>query len=701
MKYTKGYALLIGLAIVASLEARVLTVGQGGTYAHIMDAIYHANPGDTVSVASGTVDSPAVYYEQIDFLGKDIIVAAREVGTNDWRAIDNPDPKATVINAYPGTYVVRFVRGESRKAVLRGFTLKGTLTPRDMPSDSSQGHGIYIVDASPTIEKNIIRGNQGLRGVGIRVKGSTSRPLIQNNIIRENSAIEFGVGGILVEDAAFPEIRQNLIYRNKGAGSWYYVISGGGIYVYQASAEIINNVIDSNEVEPNSGGIYRGAGVTFDEAILVTMHNNIITRNFTTNGLGVGVYDKNGSSSVLDLDYNDVWGNDIDYLNVQPGPNDLNVDPQFVDPSNYDFHLRPSSPLIDAGDNCVWQDWEKTDFEGNPRFIDGNGDVGSQYAITIDMGAFEYREGTALQCGDVNRDGVVDPNDPRYLYHFLIKDPGYEVCPIMVADVNEDGTVDMADYQYLDHYTQYGSPVPCQPADTSANGQALLATGDPQPSGNTISLPIQAYLTEVTSGYLLEFELPQGFQFISAELPSSLPSGLSLAYKTEGNLIRLIVTDTLPEDGTTQIPPGVFDVVNLELSYQGNPGSFTLTGTELQFVDSTSTRMISGFITGGPQTAVILEGLATQVVLPSGNILHDQLDVRLTAPYPLGNLRIQLVDITGRVVRTLYHGQVATNTLNFRVPVKKLGVSDGVYFLRVDSEKTHSVHRVILLRDQE
>jgi len=65
----------------------------------IQTAIDSASNGDTVSVRPGRIDNPAVYYENINFKGKNIIVSARNL---DWfpdpSKIDNPDPRATVID---------------------------------------------------------------------------------------------------------------------------------------------------------------------------------------------------------------------------------------------------------------------------------------------------------------------------------------------------------------------------------------------------------------------------------------------------------------------------------------------------------------------------------------------------------------------------------------------------------------------------
>jgi len=50
----------------------------------------------------------------------------------------------------------------------------------------------------------------------------------------------------------------------------------------------------------------------------------------------------------IKLYYNDVWGSFYNYHGIAPGQNDISEDPQFI--SADDYHLKPASPCIDAGD---------------------------------------------------------------------------------------------------------------------------------------------------------------------------------------------------------------------------------------------------------------------------------------------------------------------------------------------------------------
>src|SRR5262249_13398131 len=65
---------------------------------------------------------------------------------------------------------------------------------------------------------------------------------------------------------------------------------------------------------------------------------------------------------------------------IQPG--NISADPLFLTAS--DFHLQWGSPAVDAGTNSV-SGLPSSDFGGNPRIADGNGDS----TAIVDIGAYE------------------------------------------------------------------------------------------------------------------------------------------------------------------------------------------------------------------------------------------------------------------------------------------------------------------------
>ncbi len=89
------YVAMVLVVVFPLWGGRLIQVPE--EYQYIKDAVLVASDNDTISVQSGTVENPRYYYEQINFMGKDLLIAAREVGATDPRQIDNPDPKTKMI----------------------------------------------------------------------------------------------------------------------------------------------------------------------------------------------------------------------------------------------------------------------------------------------------------------------------------------------------------------------------------------------------------------------------------------------------------------------------------------------------------------------------------------------------------------------------------------------------------------------------
>jgi len=315
-------SLLAGLAL--TMPAAALVINVPGDALTIQAGIISASNGDTVLVADGT------YYENIDFLGKAIIVTSVN------------GPATTTIDGGGVDWVVTFKRYEGRDSVIEGFTItNGTggieargfsssvvtsPTIRDnIISNSTIRQGIYGFRSDPLIEGNIITGNMaGSNGGGIKLDFSDgvirhneitgnsntssgggiftngSRTEISGNLINDNSASQ--AGGILVYTG------QGLLVNNEVSGN-HAATYGGGIYVSSANhAEVRDNIITGNTCDYQGGGIYtdggwnirivgnrisgnsaeEGGGVFGYHRQTITFSNNLVSEN-TSTGRGGGM----------------------------------------------------------------------------------------------------------------------------------------------------------------------------------------------------------------------------------------------------------------------------------------------------------------------------------------------------------------------------------------------------------------------------
>ena len=406
----KPASIALLLVFALAYETNAATVHVPADHPTIQSAIDAAASGDTVLVAPGT------YYEAIDFRGK-LITLTSEHGAS-----------ATVIDAGGQPAVVTFKSGETRDAVLSGFTITGGRT-------IYSGAGISVSFSSPTIRDNIITGNSGCSGVGI--DSYFSSPRIENNTITRNiiSGCTGGWGiGIYVGGNSAAEIIRNVITDNRGEAA-----SGGGVALFAAgNAVLIGNVIARNATA-GSAGCGWGGGVAIANFVQAKIVNNLIVGNSACVGgafywLGSsgntvlvnntiadndaasapGIYatfvdarnqlhnnivsamfgpalfcDNAASLPPPVLDSNDIFsaqtaaygGTCADQTGIR---GNLSTAPQFLDPDAGDYRVGFSSPAVDAGNNWA-PDLQLTDLAGNPRIAGASGGPDR-----IDIGAYEY-----------------------------------------------------------------------------------------------------------------------------------------------------------------------------------------------------------------------------------------------------------------------------------------------------------------------
>jgi len=341
-------------------------------YGTIQEAIDAANDNDRIIVSSGR------YFENINFKGKDIVLTS-----------ENPDDNAvvlsTIIDGDGADSVVRFSALEPTTCRLEGFTITN--------GQAASGGGINGSGTLATISKNLIMLNNATSGGGI----AFLEGLLRDNVIARNTATS---GGGLY--SCNGTIEDNMIYDNTGQ-------NGGGVYlswgtfkrnrIFSNDASdsgggfnmcdgiIKNNFIYGNTAVSYGGGVYLGTGLFH--------HNTVYGNRSDFVGGGISYYSGSIKNCI-------VWGNTApsgaqlgnatnpiscciqDYVLTIWG--NMNVDPELKDPNRFDFHLKPSSPCIDAGYRIREV---KEDFDRDRRPINGTNEP-RKNITEYDIGADEY-----------------------------------------------------------------------------------------------------------------------------------------------------------------------------------------------------------------------------------------------------------------------------------------------------------------------
>lgn len=301
--FTHGLRMSGALAVVLSAGGLVAadTLLVPGDFATIQGAIAAASNGDIVLVA------PGVYGEQIDFLGKTIVVESLGGAS------------ATVIDGGgAGGWVVKMNGGLSRDAALRGFTVTGGLGQAG--SNGFGGGGLLVNGSSATVESCVFVDNRGVLGGGAKVMGGGS-PLFRGNAFIDNAALQ---GGGLYAEYGTLELEDNVFEGNSvnGFGGALAILGvsnarvvdsefrgneasnagfGGAVYVNASGIEFSRLAFENNgkaEVLPgsfNSFVISTGGG----GAVYTTNTNGIIHASRFDNNIaafGTGLYIAGGGN---------------------------------------------------------------------------------------------------------------------------------------------------------------------------------------------------------------------------------------------------------------------------------------------------------------------------------------------------------------------------------------------------------------------
>jgi len=221
--------LLIILSLLYSLSsfATLIAVKQDGTgnFTTIQAAVNSAATGDTVLVWPGT------YFENINYLSKNIIIASLYLFTGD-----ESDINTTIIDGANNGSCAYISNIIGNNAKLCGFTIQHG----SGYSSIKNGGGIYINNSFIHISNCIIKNNISRNGGGIF--GQSSEIYLKGNTIKENRAIA-NAGGVLIiynSTMNFDTIELNSLYLNHG--------KLGCDFTKSADCPLVNIVLDTGTV---------------------------------------------------------------------------------------------------------------------------------------------------------------------------------------------------------------------------------------------------------------------------------------------------------------------------------------------------------------------------------------------------------------------------------------------------------------------
>lgn len=239
----------------------------------IQAGINIAANGDTVLVQPGT------YFENINYIGKNITVASLFFTTQDSIYIDQ-----TIIDGNQNGSVITYTNAENSTAVLTGFSIihgNGTYCNPASLGNFNWGGGIFCLDSDPTLSYLKIWENQADFGGGISLINSNS---ILHNLIINNNHTSFGGAGLSCGLSSNPEIDNLKVLGNVANNG-----TGGMHFFYNSNAIVSNSIISSNVNQSSSAC---GGGISCVSASPI-FSSLIVTDNSASSGGGFDLGDSN------------------------------------------------------------------------------------------------------------------------------------------------------------------------------------------------------------------------------------------------------------------------------------------------------------------------------------------------------------------------------------------------------------------------
>ena len=295
-------------------------------------------------------------------------------------AASSPTIRNNTITANVGSGIYCY----GSQAIIQSNVISANSAVVPFPDFSPAGGGLCLWNSNVSVLDNVITGNSATNGAGAYFRGSIA--LISGNTIVGNVASGNG-GGVYSTIGQMSNMWNNTISANQAS-------SGGGVYC-DSTVTVAGNTITGNSATVSGGGVFCSSGPK--------LYNNTISGN-SAGGEGGAVYGGTGAlvNNIMAFNTpglyrgvrgiwhgNCVYGNSAyDYKGISAGPDDILADPRFVNTAGGDYHLRSTSPCVNAG-------WASA--TGIPAMdMDGEARLNG----VVDIGADEYWLGPARTVSD-------------------------------------------------------------------------------------------------------------------------------------------------------------------------------------------------------------------------------------------------------------------------------------------------------------
>jgi parallel beta-helix repeat protein len=214
-------------------------------YASVQDAVDAALWGDVIKVAAGTYPGVSTRsgVTQTVYVSKTVTIRGGYTTAN-W-ATPDPDINLTILDAQ-GRGRVFYITGDTNP-VIEGLRITGG-DAYGLGGGSEgwdAGGGLYIVDATATINNNRVYGCSAFAGGGLYLRHSSAT--LSGNTISFNTVTDNGGGLYLYDSDA--TLSANTIFSNVA------IDDGGGLYLHSSGATLSGNDITSNTATDDGGGL--------------------------------------------------------------------------------------------------------------------------------------------------------------------------------------------------------------------------------------------------------------------------------------------------------------------------------------------------------------------------------------------------------------------------------------------------------------